>query len=43
MVIKSTHYVLFFNDNWQEADIAGRLAKYNYHEGDTVSVTYQHG
>lgn len=42
-VIKSTHYVLFFNDNWQEADITGRLAKYNYHEGDTVSVTYQHG
>lgn len=42
-VIKSTHYVLFFTDNGQEADISGRLAKYNYHEGDTVFVTYQHG
>ena len=40
---KLTHYVLHFTDNGQEEDISGRLEKYNCHEGDTVSVTYQHG
>lgn len=38
-----THYVLHFTDNYQETDISGRLEKYNFHDGDTVSVTYQHG
>lgn len=35
---------VYTKDEWtSRSDIAGRLAKYNYHEGDTVSVTYQHG
>ena len=38
-----THYVLHFTDNYQETDISGRLEKYNFHDGDTVSITYQHG
>ncbi|HBF04698.1 MAG TPA: hypothetical protein DDW28_00775 [Prevotella sp.] len=42
-VSKLTHYVLYFTDNGQKNDIYGGLAKYKYHEGDTVSVTYQHG
>lgn len=41
--MSTTQCVLRFTDNGQKVNVGGGFNKEDYHVGDTVTVTYQHG
>ena len=41
--MRTTQCVLRFTDNGQRVNVGGGFNKEDYHVGDTVTVTYQHG
>lgn len=41
--MRTTRCVLRFTDNGQKVNVSGGFNKEDYHVGDTVTVTYQHG
>lgn len=41
--MSTTQCVLRFTDNGQKVNVGGGFNKKDYHVGDTVTVTYQHG